>query len=1102
MRSAAPVGTISAAGPESLQREAVESCSFKEEKPEEEEDEESEDLMPNETKVNPKRQSDTDTPSANLESRIDAARGGGSSLDERARTFMESRFGYDFSGVRVHTSTSAAEMNRDIRSLAFTSGSDIFFGTGMYRPDTDSGRHLLAHELTHVVQQTGPRAGSGVVRETADPGVISRAQDPPERKWYYETLVSGTQVHHELEKILRGHDPAQDLVTEAAIPGANRNHARLNNIGVADLYKSTPATTVSGIKGIREVERDFDIIGMNSPGKTGTRPLAVTSSPKVTSTIPKDPNAPKDWRGDFPESVTIGEIKPASTSKLADGWAQLDNYTLGYQDFVKQVHKVNGGQTRASIAVHRLKLDMPEALNFDNWDAQHAKPYAAATFGTRRIWVAEVGAGNGVYLYEDLGASLKGKPTEWDKEYWPQLVKVRADLNVRHKRIKKLAQTKLVPGVTNPIQRKESDAAQWETKRQAFATRFRGQLKGKLKEYREKVRFEKKLGKSGRTLPQNQAREVKEYKSMMFWSGVGGKVLGKVRFMLGSAWDKAGDIFEKFKTKMSGVRTKIRGLSESSMAIGWAAKLIKVVVAASKIAASRFITESFNFFANCFQHAMDKVVERFQTELMESELGQKLCRARKSFDESKERLEKDWGVQIEKLEEMFKVISDVSEWTRIATTLINTIRLGVQIVSCLTPPALGCLWGLVVQVGLSAALGIVVGTQWFNDEIVTPQVRKLMRKYAAPSYQSLINRVLGEDLKDYHCNIADTEFPSMDFTANNGMREGSSELRLHRDAWEKENETEMMSDLQSVFGKSDGNPATKEDIKALVKQIQSKNLRKQHIEEMLDRARDTDSGKVDIEAVTQTAKERKAERKIDYPNAQRQNAYYAKKIGWEPKLFNQPESEASSEEFAEAVYDLQQRLGAYADGVAGPLTTIEFYKENKLAKDAIFNKAVEVGEQEQTARAEKKARAELKNELEALLKDEKIKAAMATKFPSDDQLKKDLASLRWENLHDGGIVFVQIGDRSLIAIKTQAGMRLGAYFHFVEREEKGVKRTMMLDTSQFYAMDKIPNNEVITFSIVDKEGRSGLWFMALKGQEKDTFSAPTLNFFSMFVEFE
>lgn len=82
-------------------------------------------------------------------------RSSGQRLDTATREFMEPRFGYDFSGVRVHTDGRAAESARAVNALAYTVGRDVVFGEGEYVPGTSEGRRLLAHELTHVAQQGG-----------------------------------------------------------------------------------------------------------------------------------------------------------------------------------------------------------------------------------------------------------------------------------------------------------------------------------------------------------------------------------------------------------------------------------------------------------------------------------------------------------------------------------------------------------------------------------------------------------------------------------------------------------------------------------------------------------------------------------------------------------------------------------------------------------------------------------------------------------------------------------------------------------------------------------------------------------------------------------
>ncbi len=77
----------------------------------------------------------------------------GRALDPATRRSMEARFGYDFGDVRIHDSGTAAAATADLQAAAFTVGEDIVFGGGRYDPDTPHGRHLLAHELAHVVQQ-------------------------------------------------------------------------------------------------------------------------------------------------------------------------------------------------------------------------------------------------------------------------------------------------------------------------------------------------------------------------------------------------------------------------------------------------------------------------------------------------------------------------------------------------------------------------------------------------------------------------------------------------------------------------------------------------------------------------------------------------------------------------------------------------------------------------------------------------------------------------------------------------------------------------------------------------------------------------------------
>ncbi|MEH2064484.1 MAG: DUF4157 domain-containing protein [Nostoc sp.] len=90
-----------------------------------------------------------------LEASINQARGGGVAIADNIREPMEQAFGADFSGVKVHTDGQSDQLNRSIQARAFTTGQDVFFRQGEYNPGSRGGQELLAHELTHVVQQKG-----------------------------------------------------------------------------------------------------------------------------------------------------------------------------------------------------------------------------------------------------------------------------------------------------------------------------------------------------------------------------------------------------------------------------------------------------------------------------------------------------------------------------------------------------------------------------------------------------------------------------------------------------------------------------------------------------------------------------------------------------------------------------------------------------------------------------------------------------------------------------------------------------------------------------------------------------------------------------------
>lgn len=116
---------------------------------------------------------------------LDSTRSAGAPLPAPVRAFMEPRFGADFSGVRIHTGPEAASMGDQLNAHAFTVGRDIYFNRDQYRPDSDAGRELIAHELTHTIQQ-----GGAIQRAAAETTVAQRSDETVHRS-IWDDIKSG-----------------------------------------------------------------------------------------------------------------------------------------------------------------------------------------------------------------------------------------------------------------------------------------------------------------------------------------------------------------------------------------------------------------------------------------------------------------------------------------------------------------------------------------------------------------------------------------------------------------------------------------------------------------------------------------------------------------------------------------------------------------------------------------------------------------------------------------------------------------------------------------------------------------------------------------------
>jgi hypothetical protein len=144
-----------------------------------------------------------------VEAAIQRARGGGQPLDRAIQAQMGETLGHDFSDVRIHTGAQADALNQQLNARAFTTGRDLFFSHGAYEPDSGSGRELIAHELSHVVQQD-----TGVLKGNRDGMIVRPADDALEQEadllaYHAESQHAVTNAERaeptELREIWRGY---------------------------------------------------------------------------------------------------------------------------------------------------------------------------------------------------------------------------------------------------------------------------------------------------------------------------------------------------------------------------------------------------------------------------------------------------------------------------------------------------------------------------------------------------------------------------------------------------------------------------------------------------------------------------------------------------------------------------------------------------------------------------------------------------------------------------------------------------------------------------------------------------------------------------------
>ena len=220
---------------------------------------------------------------------------------------MEPRFRHDFSRVRVHADTQAAESARAVNALAFTVGNDVVFGNGQYAPQTPAGRRLLAHELAHTIQQSR----SGATPLHAGSLRLSRREDPAER----EANAAAGQVSQ------GSHNPIAGLAppTLTHVPGAGLQRQPDGEKSESAEKKLTRTAREAAARATQKVEQE-GLAKLRDHVPRAPEPRRVPDARKSAEPLPHAP--PVDLRPD-PFEVEPERPKPAAQDDPVPGKPEL-----------------------------------------------------------------------------------------------------------------------------------------------------------------------------------------------------------------------------------------------------------------------------------------------------------------------------------------------------------------------------------------------------------------------------------------------------------------------------------------------------------------------------------------------------------------------------------------------------------------------------------------------------------------------------------------------------------------------------------------------------------------------------------------------------------
>ncbi|GAX60146.1 hypothetical protein SCALIN_C05_0231 [Candidatus Scalindua japonica] len=791
--------------------------------------------------------------SSNLQSQLNVSKGSGSPLTEDIRTSMETFFGVDFSGVRVHTNSNAVQMNQGLNAKALTYGSNIYFNLGEYSPRSSTGKKLLAHELTHVIQQN-KLSHAKVSHNEESIQMFAPYWEPKD--------FNGNKNHSLLLPLI---SKELKIFSEAPVPNASKTNIGHGKKGSADMYD---ASTTVGVYFLKHG------VPKKLKAQRGKRVLKDeghfnhdnNAAPQVDSlqNLTKIPDAPK--------SIVVGDLKPShGTIEALEGTEQLENYIGGFELAAKDVNDISTTDKWKLIKPTKLSTAVPSGMSEPNSPVESqpivlkikGKTIRPNVISTGRVYVNKDPGNPGIWNYtwkpdkeftDPLPESVKDLGDEVEEKVRKPVFISPLDnhqLSGKFKsqypftgnkiqRIKKRTPDKKLPNKDwfdfskwrkGPY-RKYKDKFKSAQKTTEFKTAEQQELALQDQKARVKSGFKSKFSKS-------QELFVKKFNQLKFWTSKKALIFGRFRDVFGTLFVNIAKVYNRVKSRFQNRLNQVKkpeGGGIAGAAITSAFRLIK-------IAGTVIINETISRLKESFTKGLTKKLKSLipaggfgELQKKADELNMQINSIKQKATQKIDRIVKDI---IEPYQEIIDKIKTAANTLGKIKKIINLVKWGARAIACTTsPPVVGC----IITPAIEYLASKVVQSCWFMKKIA-PHIQGIpilgtLSLELAKIIKEKIQGFLPKPVKDVFAKIDEkVEFEKSDIKCPKGG-----------DGGQLTPQQQALLDLQERIGE--------DKFKALVEMIKKLGLPENapmpldKIEEMGDLLEESDVDASDIKKFT------------------------------------------------------------------------------------------------------------------------------------------------------------------------------------------------------------------------------------------------------------